>query len=158
MAVVDDSGLIGLYSCHQREEPMTSAATLAITACTDLIARPDASNADLIAARTVVWRAEDAAETEAERLACRAAGAAVSEALEAAYTAREVATVARTFLLQQVAIIKGAWETYHAAPSATAAALRCDTIQAAEDALQARFGYASWTGRDDGAFPRGWRP
>jgi hypothetical protein len=81
----------------EREEPMTSFATLAITACNELVARrlanpSDVSDAELIAARTVVWRAEDAAETEAERLACRAAGAAVSEALEAAYVAREAAT------------------------------------------------------------------
>jgi hypothetical protein len=69
---------------------MTSAA-LAITVCTDLLARPDASIADMIAARTVVWRAEDAAETEAERIACRDAGAAVSDALEAAYMARQTA-------------------------------------------------------------------
>jgi hypothetical protein len=78
---------------------MTSAAQTAIATCNDLVARYNAdpasvSKADLIAARTVVWQAEDAAETEAERIACRDAGAAVSDALEAAYAAREAATVA----------------------------------------------------------------
>jgi hypothetical protein len=75
---------------------MTSAAQTAIATCNDLVARYNAdpasvSKADLIAARTVVWQAEDAAETEAERIACRDAGAAVSDALEAAYMARQTA-------------------------------------------------------------------
>jgi hypothetical protein len=73
---------------------MTSAATLAITACTDILARPDASVADLIRARTAVWAAADDAEIEgdkAERDVCNNAGAAVSDALEAAYMARQTA-------------------------------------------------------------------
>jgi hypothetical protein len=77
----------------------TSPASEAIATCNALVARrqanpADVSDAELIAARTVVWKCEDAAETEAERIACRDAGAAVSEALEAAYVAREAATVA----------------------------------------------------------------
>ena len=38
------------------------------------------------------------------------------------------------------------------------AATRNRAIEAAEDEIQARFGYADWTSRDRCEFPHGWKP
>jgi hypothetical protein len=53
--------------------------------------------------------------------------------------------------------LQNAWDHLEAIRNGFAH-IRNDAVQAAEDALQARFGAASWDGRDQGHFPRGWRP
>lgn len=101
---------------------------------------------------------------------------------------RRAAELARAFLLEQVAIQKAAWADYNAAAAPFEAIkarivstkrrcdpvgkewvaaenarielsrIRCDILDASESALQARFGYSSWSGMDRGEFPRGWKP